>query len=98
MSASVAPRVDPGTTGFGATVFGTAIENLAPAASSSAFDVCHVGVVLRGMLVAAAEKFHHAIAGSQLIVYPEVGHLPQIEIPARSAADALRFLDAHPGR
>lgn len=47
--------------------------------------------------VAAARKFHRAIAGSQLIVYPQVGHLPQIEIPARSAGDALRFLDEHPG-
>lgn len=46
----------------------------------------------------AAHRFHRAIAGSQLIVYPNVGHLPQIEIPDRSASDARRFLDLHPER
>ena len=46
--------------------------------------------------VSAARKFHDAIPGSRLIVYPRVGHLPQIEIPERSATDALRFLDSHP--
>lgn len=44
--------------------------------------------------VAAAHKFHDAIAGSRLVIYPDVGHLPQWEAPDRSAADALAFLDA----
>ncbi len=42
---------------------------------------------------AAAHKFANAILGSQLITYPQVGHLPQIEIPQRSAADVAAFLD-----
>ncbi len=39
---------------------------------------------------------HRAIPGARLIVYPEVGHLPQIEIPKRSAADVAAFLQALP--
>ncbi len=42
---------------------------------------------------ASAGKFAAAIAGSRVILYPQVGHLPQIEIPARSAADVAAFLD-----
>jgi pimeloyl-ACP methyl ester carboxylesterase len=41
---------------------------------------------------AAARKFAAAIPGAQLILYPRVGHLPQIEIPQRSAADVAKFL------
>ena len=41
---------------------------------------------------ANAQKFASAIAGSKLIMYPHVGHLPQIEIPARSAGDVAEFL------
>jgi pimeloyl-ACP methyl ester carboxylesterase len=41
---------------------------------------------------AAARKFAAAIPGAKLITYPKVGHLPQIEIPQRSAADAGAFL------
>jgi pimeloyl-ACP methyl ester carboxylesterase len=41
---------------------------------------------------ASARKFAAAIAGAKLITYPHVGHLPQIEIPQRSAADAAEFL------
>lgn len=37
-------------------------------------------------------RFAAAIAGSQLIVYPGVGHLPQREIPQRSAADVAAFV------
>jgi pimeloyl-ACP methyl ester carboxylesterase len=43
---------------------------------------------------AAAKKFAAAIAGAKLITYPKVGHLPQIEIPQRSAADVAAFLRA----
>jgi pimeloyl-ACP methyl ester carboxylesterase len=43
---------------------------------------------------AAAKKFAAAIAGAKLITYPKVGHLPQIEIPQRSAADVAAFLKA----
>lgn len=41
---------------------------------------------------AAAKKFAAAIPASRLITYPKVGHLPQLEIPQRSAADAAAFL------
>lgn len=40
-----------------------------------------------------SRKFASAIAGARLITYPEVGHLPQREIPARSAADLRAFMD-----
>jgi pimeloyl-ACP methyl ester carboxylesterase len=42
---------------------------------------------------ASAQKFAAAIPGSKLITFPQVGHLPQIEIPARSAAAVAEFLD-----
>jgi pimeloyl-ACP methyl ester carboxylesterase len=45
----------------------------------------------------AAKKFAAAISGSKLITYPKVGHLPQLEIPQRSAADVAAFLKANPG-
>lgn len=44
---------------------------------------------------AAAKKFAAAISGSRLITYPHVGHLPQLEIPQRSAADVAAFLQAN---
>jgi pimeloyl-ACP methyl ester carboxylesterase len=47
---------------------------------------------------ASAHKFAAAIPGAQLIIYPQVGHLPQIEIPKRSAADVAAFLEAQPAR
>lgn len=42
--------------------------------------------------VAAAHKFAQAIPGAKLIVYPKVGHLPQVEIPERTADDTAAFL------
>jgi pimeloyl-ACP methyl ester carboxylesterase len=45
---------------------------------------------------ASARKFAVAIPGAKLITYPQVGHLPQIEIPERSAADVADFLQARP--
>jgi len=41
-------------------------------------------------------KFASAIAGAQLITYPNVGHLPQREIPEKSAADVAAFLTKLP--
>jgi len=43
----------------------------------------------------ASRRFHAAISGSQLILYPKAGHLPQWEIPERSASDTAAFLKAH---
>lgn len=42
--------------------------------------------------VASARKFADAIPNAELIIYPNVGHMPQLEIPERSAEDALVFL------
>jgi pimeloyl-ACP methyl ester carboxylesterase len=43
---------------------------------------------------ASAGKFAAAIPGAKVLNYPNVGHLPQIEIPQRSAADVAEFLKA----
>jgi len=45
----------------------------------------------------AAKKFAAAIPAAEVIMYPRVGHLPQLEIPQRSASDAAAFLKAHEG-
>lgn len=45
---------------------------------------------------ADAEKFHKAIPGATLILYPGVGHVPMEQIPDRSAADLKTWLAAHP--
>jgi pimeloyl-ACP methyl ester carboxylesterase len=69
-------------------------------ASAAALHVINVPtLVLQGesdVLVkpASARKFAAAIPGAKLIIYPQVGHLPQIEIPQRSAADVAEFLQA----
>lgn len=39
-----------------------------------------------------SRRFAAAIAGAELIVYPGVGHLPQREIPQRSAGDVAAFV------
>jgi pimeloyl-ACP methyl ester carboxylesterase len=44
--------------------------------------------------VAGAHKFAEAIPGAKLIIYPKVGHLPQVEIPQRTADDVAAFLTA----
>jgi pimeloyl-ACP methyl ester carboxylesterase len=43
----------------------------------------------------SGQKFAEAIPGAQLIVYPKVGHLPQWEIPQRSADDVAAFVQSH---
>jgi pimeloyl-ACP methyl ester carboxylesterase len=45
---------------------------------------------------ASARRLAAAIPAAKLILYPHVGHLPQIEIPKRSAADAAAFLQPPP--
>lgn len=42
--------------------------------------------------VEAAHEFHEAIRNSKLVVYSDVGHLPQEEVPDESAADVRAFL------
>lgn len=41
-----------------------------------------------------APKFHRDIAGSELIVYQNMGHVPMEEDPERTMADVIRFLSA----
>lgn len=40
----------------------------------------------------SGKRFAAAIPGARLVAYPKVGHMPQIEIPARSAGDVAAFL------
>ncbi len=42
----------------------------------------------------SATKFNDAISSSKLIVYDNVGHIPQEELPVRSAEDLRTFLHA----
>lgn len=46
--------------------------------------------------LADGERFAREIAGARLIVYPGVGHLPQEEVAAQSAADVGAFLATLP--
>jgi pimeloyl-ACP methyl ester carboxylesterase len=41
---------------------------------------------------ASAEHFHRDIAGSELLVLPNLGHVPQEEDPAASVAPVRAFL------
>ncbi len=41
------------------------------------------------------KRFADAIAGSTLIVYPGVGHVPMEQIPGKSAADVRAWMQAH---
>jgi pimeloyl-ACP methyl ester carboxylesterase len=43
--------------------------------------------------VANAQKFKDAIPGSQVIIYPNIGHLPYEEAPEASAKDLRKFLE-----
>ncbi len=43
-----------------------------------------------------AEQFHRDINGSQLIMYDDLGHIPQEEDAARTVADLRRFLAEQP--
>jgi pimeloyl-ACP methyl ester carboxylesterase len=40
-----------------------------------------------------AEHFHRDIAGSRLVVFSDLGHVPQEEDPARTVAALENFLD-----
>jgi pimeloyl-ACP methyl ester carboxylesterase len=45
--------------------------------------------------VASAHKFAAAIKGSELIIYPHVGHLAMVDAPERTAQDVAAFLARH---
>lgn len=40
-----------------------------------------------------AERFHHAITGSHLTIFDDLGHVPQEEAPARTVAVVKQFLE-----
>ena len=40
-----------------------------------------------------AERFHHDIAGSKLVIFDDLGHVPHEEDPARTAQAVQQFLD-----
>ena len=44
--------------------------------------------------VADAHEFHERIAHSELIVYPDVGHVAMLEVPERFNADVREFLSS----
>lgn len=46
--------------------------------------------------VEGGRKFAQHIPGAKLIIYPGVGHLPQVEIPEQSAKDVAEFLATLP--
>lgn len=43
-----------------------------------------------------AERFHRDIAGSRLVMFDELGHVPQEEDPQATLAVTLEFLEANP--
>jgi pimeloyl-ACP methyl ester carboxylesterase len=43
---------------------------------------------------AQATALHEAIVGSKLVVFPEVGHLSNVEQPEAFTAELLQFLHA----
>ncbi len=40
----------------------------------------------------SAERFHRAIAGSEVVMFPALGHVPQEEDPAATLVPVMRFL------
>ncbi|MEM7218379.1 MAG: alpha/beta hydrolase [Pseudomonadota bacterium] len=44
--------------------------------------------------VAFADRFEATLANARKVIYPELGHIPMEEDPARSAADVRAFLEA----
>jgi pimeloyl-ACP methyl ester carboxylesterase len=43
--------------------------------------------------VSVADQFTSALENTTLVVYADVGHMPMEEIPERSAADVVKFLE-----
>src|SRR5271166_5173355 len=44
-----------------------------------------------------AERFHHDIPGSKLVIFDDLGHVPQEEDPARTVLPVKQFLDLEKG-
>src|SRR6185437_1973582 len=70
-SMNAPPRIEPSSTGFGATIFEVAaIAEPTRGGADSAFDVCHVGVVLRALIfVHVAMAIGMVFSGLSLTVW-----------------------------
>lgn len=77
------------TLGFRERQYATA-ERLAPLSEMPVLIISGDQDVL--VPVEHARQFHDAIAGSQLVIYPNIGHIPQEELPADSAMAVHEFL------
>jgi pimeloyl-ACP methyl ester carboxylesterase len=83
--------------GHRAILMSVDVRELGNASAAVLRDISVPTLILHGesdVLIepASAGKFAAAIPGAKLVTYPRVGHLPQIEIPQRSAADVAEFL------
>jgi len=43
---------------------------------------------------AGADALHKMLPNSEVVIMPDIGHLPMVEAPEASATDYLRFRDA----
>lgn len=73
-------------------------EERMPASAANLAAITVPTLILQGdadVVVApsGAPKFHNAIAGSELVVYTQVGHVPQEEVADQSVADLRDFLN-----
>ncbi|XOV84141.1 MAG: alpha/beta fold hydrolase [bacterium] len=62
-------------------------------------DLQHPTLILWGeydavIPASVGEQFVKALPNAELIIYPDVGHIPMEEVPVRSAADVRTFLTA----
>ncbi len=75
------------------------MENNKSEDSSAKIKEIHIPTLIlwgnrdKSIPVRFAEVFHRDIQGSRLIVYDGVGHVPQEEIPEKTALDVLSFLN-----
>lgn len=68
-----------------------------PASTQRLAAIAAPTLVLHGeqdnlIAVAHGRQFHQAIAGAEIVTYPNAGHLPQEELPAESAMAVREFL------
>lgn len=74
-----------------------AVQFYDPTEAAKLGEILRPTLILQGALDplaprATAEAFDAAIVSSELIIYPDVGHIPQEEIPQKSAQDVEAFL------
>lgn len=76
------------------TAWDTVVQDKAPAIAIPTLILW--GDQDRLIPVDAAEMWHQAVKGSELIVYKGIGHIPMEEVADRSATDVAKFLAALP--